>query len=131
MLTITEVREELDLIIEKIPEEILRGLNGGIILLPDIKLHPKSAKRDYYILGEYHFDPNGFGRYIVIYYGSFRLTHGFLSETEQIKKLEEILYHELTHHIEHLAGDVSLEIKDAEDFAKYLRRYKHKGENGD
>jgi hypothetical protein len=124
MLTIDQAREALSRAADELPQEIFRELNGGISLLPDIKLHPKSANRDYFILGEYFVDLNGLGRYISIYYGSFQRAHGHLSDEAQKGKLEDILYHELTHHLESLAGDKSLEIKDAQDLAEYLRRYK-------
>jgi len=118
-LTFEEAQEALTDIADSIPAEIFRELNGGIILLPETKLHPESKAEDFFILGEYHFDPRGFGRYITIYYGSFVRAHGTLSRSGQIKKLGEVLRHELTHHLEHLAGDRSLEAKDAVDVAKY------------
>lgn len=120
MLTFEEAYQALNEISDTIPQEIYRHLNGGIILLPDIKLHPKSRGNGLYTLGEYHFEPNGFGRYITLYYGSFCRTYGYLSNEAFRKKLMEVLYHELTHHLEHLAGDKTLEIKDHEDIARYM-----------
>ena len=131
MLTFEQAQEALTEIADRIPPAIYRGLNGGILLLPDTLLHPKSGDGRLYILGQYHFDPRGFGRYITIHYGSFCRAHGGLTDDAQVKKLEEILRHELTHHLEHLAGDRSLEVQDAKDLAKYQRRlHKESGAPG-
>jgi hypothetical protein len=126
MLTFEQAQDFLTEIADAVPGAIYRGLNGGIILLPDTKLHPENVGGDLYILGEYHYDPMGFGRYIAVYYGSFVRSCGAMADDAQKTKLREILYHELTHHLEHLAGDKSLELRDADDIAAYLR-----GENAD
>ncbi len=123
MLSFEQVQEVLTQIADKIPQAIYRELNGGIILLPDTKPHPQSINGDLYILGQYHYEPTGFGRYITIYYGSFCKTYGHLSDSRLANKLEEVLRHELVHHLEHLAGDNSLEVRDAKEIASYKRRY--------
>jgi hypothetical protein len=122
MISFDMAYEALNNSLDRLPPQIQEGLNGGIILLPDIKKHPEGVGGDLYILGQYHFDPCGFGRYITIYFGSFRMTHGHLPEEEQLKKLEEVLHHELVHHLEHLAGDKTLEYKDAEEIREYRRK---------
>lgn len=117
------MREILTSLADDLPQEIYHGLGGGIILLPEIKMHPENINNDFYILGQYRYEPNGFGRYIVIYYGSFCNVHGHLSEADQTEKLKAILHHELVHHLEHLAGDRSLEYKDADGIMKYKQRH--------
>lgn len=130
MLTFDQTQDVLNEAADKIPDQVFKGLNGGIVLVPDQKLHPKNIGNDLYILGEYHYDPMGFGRYVTIYYGSFCRTCAGMSEEEQAKKLAEVLYHELAHHLESLAGDNSLEIRDARDIAKYLKEHGGHGPGG-
>jgi len=125
MLTIEQANDALDDLVDRLPEKIFDKLNGGIIMSPDICYHPESRKNDLYILGQYRYEPVGFGRYIIIYYGSFNRVHGHLPDELQIKKLEAVLCHELVHHLEGLAGDRSLEHQDAVDMAKYLRQYEN------
>ena len=87
MISITEVEAMLEQAAEKIPQELYRDLNGGIILLPEAKLHPGNIANDLYILGEYH-RSRAMGRYIAIYYGSFEKASAHLSNKQLKKKLE-------------------------------------------
>ncbi|MCL2068298.1 MAG: hypothetical protein FWH00_00185 [Oscillospiraceae bacterium] len=120
MLSFEEAREALGEIADSLPREIYASLNGGVILLPRSKRHPKG--RGIYILGEYHHEPVGFGRYITLYYGSFRRVFGDdIPDGKLIAELGATLRHELIHHIESLAGDVTLELKDEYDMEGYLR----------
>lgn len=121
MLTFEQAQEKLTAIADAMPREIFRELNGGILLLPKVEIHPESVGGGLYILGRYHYDPRGFGRYITIYYGSFLRAYGHLPDRMQEEKLKEVLCHELIHHLEHLAGDKSLEIRDELDILRYLR----------
>jgi len=129
MISIDETEKILDELAQELPSEFYRELNGGIILLPDTKLHHKSVDNDLYILGEYHRNIS-MGRYIVIYYGSYSRVYGYMNK-EQLKiKLRETVRHEFTHHMESLAGERSLEIKDAHRISGYLRRKaKHNNHN--
>jgi predicted Zn-dependent protease with MMP-like domain len=122
MLSFDEVQEILTDIADHIPAAIYGELNGGVILLPEAKRHPKRIGDDLFIMGEYHVEPVGFGRYITIYYGSFAQVYSHLSREALRDKLEEVLHHELVHHLESLAGDHSLEIQDARDLERYSRR---------
>ncbi len=121
MISIEEMEEMLDEIAAGIPQEIYRELNGGILLLPETKLNNLSNKNDLYILGEYHKGGN-LGRYIAIYYGSFMHVCGHLGKDSLKEQLEHTLKHEFTHHLESLAGERDLEIKDAKYIADYLSR---------
>lgn len=119
--TIEEVHTMLDEIAEEIPEEFFEKLNEGIILLPEYKIHPESRLEDkLYIMGEY--SKSITGRHIVIYYGSFKRVHSRVSMELLRKKLKDTLLHEFTHHLESLAGERGLEIKDSQDMAKYKDR---------
>lgn len=120
MISLDETEMILNEIAESFPGGLMNHLNGGIILLPDAKLHRKSMNNDLYILGEYHHD-RLFGRYIIIYYGSFMKVHGSLQREALKEKLCSTLKHEFVHHLESLAGEKDLEIKDAEQIAGYIK----------
>lgn len=120
MITIDEMHEMLDSIAEEFPKEFFEHLNGGINLLPEAKRSPHAVGNDLYILGEYRRD--AMGRYICIYYGSFQRIHGSLSPEPLREKLWQTVAHEFTHHLESLAGERGLEIKDAEKLSNYLKR---------
>lgn len=119
--TIDEVHQILDEIAEELPNEFFQDLNEGIVLLPEYKLHPESRSRDkLYIMGEYCRSITG--RNIAIYYGSFQRVYGNFPIDELKEKLRDTLLHEFTHHLESLAGERGLEIKDAENIEKYRIR---------
>jgi len=125
MITFDAVGVMLDDIADALPEDLFRELNGGIILLPDTLVHPESQQSDeLYIMGEYIEEPMGMGRYIVIYYGSFIELYGDEEPEEQIEMLKEILYHEFRHHLESMAGDQELDIKDAMELLEYKQSIK-------
>jgi hypothetical protein len=121
MITLEEMEAMLDEIADGFPQELYQELNGGIILLPEVKLNNKSRNNDLYIMGEYHAGGN-MGRYIAIYFGSFLQVYGLLGKEEIKNRLIHTLKHEFTHHLESLAGERDLEIKDAQYMANYLRR---------
>lgn len=116
MLSIDEVNEILDDYYEQIPMELFAWLNGGVVLLEDALPDPEAGE-DVYVMGEYCCDE--MGRYIKIYYGSFAA----LLADEPRKVWEEELWitlrHELTHHMEGLAGERSLERKDSEQLEQF------------
>ena len=120
MISYDELGIMLDEIAQEMPDDLYRYLNGGVILLPDTKLHPQSGGAEsLYILGEYNNQPLGLGRFITIYYGSFIRVYGYCAPEKQKDELRKVVFHEFQHHLESLAGDRSLEIQDAIDLAKY------------
>jgi hypothetical protein len=121
MVTIDEAQAMLDEIAESLPEAFYNELNGGILLLPDVKFSDYARKDDLYILGEYVRD-HVMGRLIYIYYGSFTRVYGHLAPEGFKGQLRETLLHEFTHHMESLAGERGLEKKDEADLQRYLRR---------
>lgn len=110
MLTFDAAGDLLDQIAEEFPPEFYAQLNGGISLLPDEKIDPAFPPGEMYILGEYCHDQ--MGRYINIYYGSFCQVYDHLPNHVWERELRVTLAHEFTHHIEGLAGERGLEIKD-------------------
>jgi predicted Zn-dependent protease with MMP-like domain len=123
MITIDEAAAMLDEIAAELPKEFFNYLNGGILLMPEAKIHPESKSNDLYILGTYH-NERDLGRYIKIYYGSFEHLYEYCSEARLRKKLSEVLVHEFTHHLESLAGERGLEIKDACFMEEYHQKNK-------
>jgi len=122
MLTFEEAREALTEIADSLPEAIFNELNGGILLLPDAI----TDENGLLILGQYNVEPRGFGRYVTIHYGSMMEAYGHLSREAFRKELEGVLRHELVHHLENLAGDRTLEIKDAIEMENYIRAKRKK-----
>jgi len=123
MINIDDAKMMLDGIADELPEDFYKSLNGGIILSPETKLHPASDDvRPLFILGEYHYERLGLGRYIIIYFGSFTRTFGGLTPERMREKLRNTLLHEFTHHLESLAGERGLAAKDARELAEYRRK---------
>ena len=120
MFSIENINEMLDELAAELPEEVFRELNGGISLLAETKRSKNDPDGGLYTLGEYRRDQ--MGRYIVIYYGSLNAVYGNSSYKKMRKHLRDVLTHELTHHIESLAGDRSLEIEDEKDLFDYFSR---------
>ena len=108
----------LDEIAAELPDEVFRELNGGVSLLPESKYCNADPDHGLYTLGEYRRDQ--MGRYIVLYYGSIRAVHGHDSPAAMRMALKELLLHELTHHLESLAGERDLEIEDEMFIDDYL-----------
>ena len=119
MFTIDEINEMLDEVAAGLPEEVFKDLNGGVSLLEETKLSEADPDGGLFTLGEYRCDQ--LGRYIVIYYGSVCKVHGRCSRKEMKKHLKSLLSHELTHHIESMAGERDLEIEDEMELDDYLR----------
>ena len=118
ILSIDEVNDILDAAVEDYPEELFQELNGGILLLEDEVADPEAGE-DIYIMGEYCWDE--MGRYINLYYGSFAAV--LADEPREVweEELRFTLRHELTHHVEGLAGERSLEHKDSAQLEAFRR----------
>jgi len=109
-MTYKTARNILRDFVDDLPEDVLKNLNGGIMLQKDTLRDPDD--KSLYTLGHYHYDPYGLGRYITVYYGSFIAVYGNASFKKQKRALYDTLYHELTHHLECLAGDNTLDKQD-------------------
>lgn len=114
MLSIDGFTRLLDTAVSRLPKEIFEGLNLGIGVVEGVKRQHRTASGNpAYILGEYRVS-HAMGRGIVLYYGSFMRVYPDLEDEGQAFQLiEEVLKHELTHHLEHQAGARDLEIADA------------------
>ena len=110
ILSVDECYDILERLVEEIPEPLLETLNGGILLLEEALPDPEAGE-NVYIMGEYCWDE--MGRYINIYYGSFVELLADEAESVWEDELWITLRHELTHHVEGMAGERSLEYKDS------------------
>ena len=121
ILSFDQVGDLLDEMAEEFPEAFYRDLNGGISLLPDVVEDPEAGAEELYILGEYCNDM--MGKYINLYYGSFEALARLEDWTQEDweDELYTTLAHEFTHHVEGLAGERGLEIKDEIAMAEYRR----------
>ncbi len=128
MITIERFTEILDELFEEVPEDILKGLNLGVAVSEEVKVHHKAVNDDLIILGQYK--RSGMGKGIVIYYGSFMRLYPHYREDQLRERMRQILYHELRHHMEYRANNKDLEVEDELFLARYEER-KHKIENID
>lgn len=96
------LRRLADEVVESLPGELLRELNGGIALTERTKLHPKAEPgRPLLVLGEYC-RSNQTGRHIMLYGGSIMRVYGGYDDERLRAELDRIIRHELTHHWESL-----------------------------
>ena len=118
MVSIDDFRRILSEIADELPEDLFDNLNGGIVLIPEAKIHPESRSNDLYIMGEYHYD-SSLGRRISIYYGSFAVTCGYLDEKALRERISHTLRHEFRHHLESQGGQRDLEVIDFNQIQEY------------
>ena len=81
MISYEEMGKMLDELAEELPHEFFTELNGGILLLPQAEMHPKSKNNDLYVMGRYY-NSKDMGRRIEIYYGSFSTLYGNVSKRQ-------------------------------------------------
>ena len=127
MYSIDEVEAMLDDIAAELPDDFWKELHGGVILMPDVKYH-YAGPGDLHILGDYNNYYN-YGRHIRIYYGSFIQVYGHLPPEHFRAQLRSTLIHEFTHHLESLAGERGLEIKDKIQLEQYKQFKRNRHEN--
>lgn len=97
--------------LDSLPPALLEGLDAGVLVVEQARRHSRGLP-GVYILGEYVEDPQGLGRYVVLYYGSFRAILGNAEVEEVRQEIERTLAHELRHHLESRAGVDDLEEED-------------------
>ncbi|MDO4270901.1 MAG: metallopeptidase family protein [Eubacteriales bacterium] len=121
MISIDRFEEILGALAEELPEAFYEELNGGILVDPGRPLHPADEHGDLYIMGEYRVEP-AMGKYIVMFYGSFRRVFGNLDEARLTEEMRKVLRHEFRHHVEGRAGVRDLEVWDEEQISAYRAR---------
>ena len=97
-MNIRRFRKTVDAVLESLPPELFRQLNGGVLVRPEAK-----EDGDALIMGEYIEDPD-LGSLVLLYYGSFAEALEGASADEWEEEIEETVIHELRHHVESLAG---------------------------
>ncbi len=116
---IEEVRAMLSELIDEIPEDYFKDLNGGISLLDQVCYDTRVPDRHLLVLGQYRYHHQT-GRMIVLFYGSLSRSLGGASEQIWRRELRRVLRHELTHHLESLAGEHELELFDAAKLKAFM-----------
>lgn len=113
MIPIADFTSILETLVENMPQVIFRQLNLGIGVSEYSKNRQDTGSGQIaYILGEYTVHPQ-MGRGIMLYYGSFQKVFASVTDKAVItKQIDQVLRHELLHHLEHLAGERELEIED-------------------
>ncbi len=125
-MTYERFKETVEEMVAEIPEEFMEGLQGVHVLE---HIRREEHYEDVVRLGEY-LDPgpesflggNGLGRHIALYYGSFRDIAAGEPNFDWEEEVWETLTHELRHHVESLAGDVSLIEEDVQRAKEFKRR---------
>lgn len=120
-MTIDEMREVLGELADELPEGFFRNLNGGIIVSPAVKYHPRGveAGKTLYIMAEYT-SGGHMGRQIVVYHGSFERVYGHLPREAYKDRLRSTLRHEFRHHVEGLSNLMDLEVEDKIQINRFL-----------
>lgn len=126
-MTFEAFRAAVEAMVDDIPEEFLRGLQG-VHVLPQAR--PEEDFEDVFRLGEY-LDPGaadflggqaGLGRHIALYYGSFVAVAGDDPDFDWEGEIWDTLTHELRHHVESLAGEDFLVQDDIDRQKRFPRR---------
>lgn len=118
MVSLEEFEDLVCDIVDALPQDFFRELDGGVMVREERKLHPESGADDLSILGEYCKN-RYLGRYVVIYYGSFMAAFGYLEGEDLKRRVRKTVLHEFRHHLESLAGERDLEIEDARTLEAY------------
>ncbi|HYF95824.1 MAG TPA: metallopeptidase family protein [Symbiobacteriaceae bacterium] len=119
-MDIEQFTELADRLMDRVPEPVLEGLNGGVTVRRNAR-RDKADPRDVYIMGEYVTDPV-MGCYVVLYYGSFVAILTGEPDAVWEEELWETIRHELRHHLEVRAGESDLDREDEEQMYELRKR---------
>ena len=121
MITLEEYKKIVTELMDELPEEFYRELNGGVIVSEALAIPDYARGNDIATLGQYLIYSGM--RQIVMFKGSFDRVHPHADEEEARVLLQGILRHEFRHHLESLGGvhnASSLEAEDARKKEAYL-----------
>ena len=114
-LSLEEFESMATALIDEIPEKLCAELNGGFLMLPEVK-----KDGDFYVMGEYVED-GILGCLIILYYGSFVCFLEDSSHEEWEEELWDTIVHELRHHLESLAGVDDLVREEMAEIENYRK----------
>ena len=123
MISIEEYRSIISELLDELPEEFFRGLNGGVLVSEALVIPDYARNNDLYTMGQYQVS-SGI-RQIVLFKGSFDRAHPQADASEAKTLLRGILRHEFRHHMESMGGihnSSSLEAEDEREKRAYLSR---------
>ena len=126
MLSLEEYQKIVSELMDELPEEFYRALNGGVTVSEAVALPDYAKSGDLAVLGQYLIYSGM--RQIVLYKGSFDRVHSHADEEEARVLLRGVLRHEFRHHLESLGGvhnASSLEAEDARKKEAYLARHRN------
>lgn len=112
--------------LDRFPPALLEGLDAGVLVVERARRRADDPP-GVYILGEYVDDPHGLGRYVVLYYGSFRAILQDADARTVRREIEETIRHELRHHLESLAGVGELDEQDWRELQEMRARAQEEG----
>ena len=130
MITLEEYKKIVTELMDELPEEFYRELNGGVIVSEALAIPDYARGNDIATLGQYLIYSGM--RQIVMFKGSFDRLHPWAGPEEAREILRGVLRHEFRHHLESLGGvhnDSSLEAEDRRKKAAYLLRHGDTGKN--
>jgi len=132
MIGMEEYKAIVSELIDELPEEFFRDLNGGVIVSENMVIPDYARDNDLYTMGQYQ---TYYGvRQIVMFKGSFDRRYPKADTAEAKKILRGVLRHEFRHHVESMGGlhnSSTLEADDERKKREYLSRVQKKREEGD
>lgn len=124
-MDIDTIHEILNDIVDDIDPALFEGLNGGVVLIDEVKYHDEAINEDLVVLGEYR--RYGVIKQISIYYGSLESQYSHYNYDQLKNRLKELVNHELRHHVEYKAGLDDLVDEDND----FINKHKKRREKGD
>jgi hypothetical protein len=124
MITIEEYKTIVSELMDELPEEFFRDLNGGVIVSEALVIPDYARNNDLFTLG--HYQVYSGIRQIVMFKGSFDRLYPRADADQARSILRGILRHEFRHHLESLGGvrnSASLEAEDARRKEAYLSEH--------
>jgi predicted Zn-dependent protease with MMP-like domain len=124
MISIEEYRKIVSELLDELPNEFFKELNGGVLVSEETVIPDYARGNDLYTMGHYQV-ASGI-RQITLFKGSFDRAYPRADADEARELVRGILRHEFRHHLESLGGvrnASSLEAEDARQKAEYLSRH--------
>ncbi len=125
MITLEEYKQIIEELLDELPEEFFRELNGGVTVSEALVIPDYAKAGDLYTMGQYQVS---YGvRQINMFKGSFDRAYPDADADRARGLLRGILRHEFRHHMESLGSihnSSSLEAEDARRKQAYLERHR-------